>query len=166
MDELWKDVIGYENIYRVSNTGLIISLRSGKFLRPFLNKKKGGYLIVGLHKNSTSITRTVHSLVAEAFVPNPDGKTQVNHKDCNKLNNHASNLEFVTVAENNQHALKNGRLAGRSGPLHAIITTDDVVLMRTLRYMYGVSVSEIERMFGLSRYSCYDILKYRTWKHC
>jgi hypothetical protein len=75
-------------------------------LKPAFDSK--GYLRVGLIINGKLVTRKVHRLVAEAFIPNPENKPFVNHKDGNKSNNRVSNLEWSTAKENTQHAIKNG----------------------------------------------------------
>ena len=81
MEEIWKDIKGYEGLYQVSNLGRIKSKR--KILKPI----KGEYLKVGLSKNGVQKTLYVHRLVAEAFVKNNNEFTHVNHIDENKYNN-------------------------------------------------------------------------------
>ena len=101
--EVWKDVAGYEGLYKVSNKGNIYSVervdsrghrRGGRMLKPGRNSH--GYLTVGLYKNGKSKTKNVHRLVAETFIPNPKGFLEINHKDENKSNNEMSNLEWCT----------------------------------------------------------------------
>ena len=120
MEEIWKDVEGYEGLYQVSNEGRVKSLDRRVAARNDSTMfKKGvlmtlqtthkGYYGVVLQKEGVKRTHQVHRLVATAFIPNLEGKTQVNHIDCNKKNNHVSNLEWVTQNENMQHAVDNGR---------------------------------------------------------
>lgn len=113
--ETWKDVVGFEGSYRVSNLGRVASLRGRyranegtmRILNPGLTS--WGYLRVNLSfKNKPSLHK-VHKLVALAFVPNPHGKPEINHKDFNKQNNRAENLEWVTSEENNLHYTQSGR---------------------------------------------------------
>lgn len=118
-NEIWKDVVGWEGLYIVSNLGNIRSLdrmvangrmgrlHKGKQRKPLLNN---GYLSINLiDKKTGKMTRnSVHRFVAEAFIPNPDNKITVNHIDGNKLNNVVSNLEWATYKENNMHAVQTG----------------------------------------------------------
>ena len=110
--EIWKDVKGYEGKYEISNFGRVKShVKIGTptyYKTPILSTP--GYYTVCLSKDG-KVSRSVgiHRLVAEAFVENTDKtKTEVNHKDGNKLNNYYENLEWVTRKENNEHAVKSG----------------------------------------------------------
>lgn len=102
--EVWRDIEGYEGLYRVSNMGRVRG--RGSCIKP--SKTKKGYLRVELWKGNARHSARIHRLVASAFVPNPHGKPDVNHIDGNKQNNRASNLEWVTPKENNAHAESNG----------------------------------------------------------
>lgn len=105
--EIWRDIIGYDGDYQVSNFARLKSFKRGKvkILNPAFN---GNYFFIYLHKNGESKMHYVHILVAQAFIPNPDNKPQVNHLDGNKVNNHVENLAWVTQSENIQHAFKLG----------------------------------------------------------
>ncbi len=101
--EIWKDIEGYEGLYKVSSDGRVMSFYRGE--KPlFPLRTTSGYLMVYLTKNRKAKYKAVHRLVASAFVPNPHQKTQVNHIDGNKHNNCANNLEWVTPSENVLHA--------------------------------------------------------------
>lgn len=99
MDEVWKDIQGFEGLYQVSTWGRIRSKRG--FLKPYSNHK--GYLKVCLSKDGVKYKKRVNRLVAEAFIDNPLNLPQVNHKDRDKSNNAISNLEWVTAKENRDH---------------------------------------------------------------
>ena len=109
--EIWRPVEGTDGRYEVSNTGKVRSLnykRTGKTeeLRPAADGK--GYLRTVLFYNGKNKTVKVHRLVAEAFIPNPENKPQVNHIDGNKTNNSVDNLEWSSNIDNAHHAIKNG----------------------------------------------------------
>lgn len=122
--EVFRDVLGYEGLYQVSNYGRVKSLerknifycglRKEYLERPTkekilnYNKSNRGYLQVCLTKDGKSKTYTVHRLVAKAFIPNLKNKKQVNHIDGNKENNNIDNLEWATSSENNKHAFRTG----------------------------------------------------------
>ena len=114
MIEIWKDIPEYEGLYQVSNLGNIRSfyLKNGRLsqkTKPIkLKKDRYGYLKLTLCKNKKYKYVTIHRLVAEAFIPNPENKLQVNHKDGNKFNNQVSNLEWCTCIENIHHAFNIG----------------------------------------------------------
>lgn len=109
--EIWRPVIGYEGLYEVSNLGRVKSIprngTPGGILTPNYKNQKH-YAHVALTKNAKPKTTSVHRIVAQAFIPNPDNKPQVNHIDGDKKNNCADNLEWATQSENMRHAFKFG----------------------------------------------------------
>ena len=101
VNEIWKPVKGYEGLYEVSNLGKVKTFHPKEnniILKPYL--MKNGYMQVCLYSKTTRKKLFVHRLVAEAFIPNPDNFTQVNHIDENKQNNCVENLEWVTHLQN------------------------------------------------------------------
>ena len=99
--EVFKDIPGYDG-YSVSSWGRVYNDKTGRFVRPEVHLK--GYLRVDLFNEDGRKHMKVHRLVAEAFVPNPEGKPHINHIDGNNQNNSFSNLEWVTDEENRQKA--------------------------------------------------------------
>lgn len=118
-NEIWKDIPDYEGIYQVSNLARIKSLsrlvkngkKKTKLTKDLILKQTNntsGYKHVTLCKNTINKNGIVHILVAKAFIPNPDNKPEVNHKDGVKTNNNIENLEWVTSSENRIHAYETG----------------------------------------------------------
>lgn len=105
--EQWKDIKGYEGLYKVSDSGRVINIKTDLILTQTINEQ--GYLTVGLRKNYKTTRYKIHRLVAVAFIPNPLLKEQINHIDEDKNNNFAANLEWSTPSENTNHATGNYR---------------------------------------------------------
>lgn len=107
MQEIWKDILGYEGKYQVSNLGNIKNLKylnSNKTKLMCLKKHNKGYKQVELSKNHKTKTYLVHRLVAQAFIPNPNNYPLINHKDFNKQNNNVENLEWCNQSQNMKHS--------------------------------------------------------------
>lgn len=106
---MWKQIYDYPN-YEVSDKGEIRNIKSGRILKTRPNPR--GYYYTNLSKNGNLKVFRIHRIVAQLFIPNPDGKSEVNHIDGNKKNNAADNLEWVTREENRQHAIDTGLMSG------------------------------------------------------
>lgn len=149
--EIWKPIAGYEGLYEVSNLGQVRSLPrknvKGGIKSP--TETKWGYLICPLWKNGKAKHCSVHRLVAEAFIPNPENKPTVNHIDCNRKNNRADNLEWATQSENVRHSVKLGHYAesgAESKPVFQIERTGQ--FQNKFR-----SINEAARITGVSQQS-------------
>lgn len=156
MKEHWKPVKGFEGKYIVSNFGNIMSIP-----RTYINKLGRKYTIDGFilvkHDDTNgydkvwlgdSVMKSVHRIVAEAFIPNPDGFSEVNHIDGDKKNNCASNLEWVTHKKNIEHAIKTGLI----GDFAKKATPDIVIAIRT-EYIPNDrkhSTTALAKKYGLS----------------
>lgn len=142
--------------YDITKDGKIISKkRGGKEVKPQLNGK--GYLRVHI----AGKMYFVHRLVAEKYVPNPDKKPQVNHKDGNKLNNRADNLEWVTNTENRKHAIKAGLHIHGEGCPWAKLTKEQVDFIRNHPEIKGV---EFARLFGVDHKTISAVRRKLSWK--
>lgn len=129
MEEIWKDISGYEGLYQISNLGRVKSFRcSSKFGKPteFILKPSlinSGYGVVTLYSNEKKRKFQIHRLVATAFLPNPLDFPCVNHKDENKLNNCVENLEWCTYQYNNNYG---------TAKIRAVDTKLQNILQKTL----------------------------------
>lgn len=122
--EEWRDVVGYEDLYAVSNMGRIAFLyrqvSNGKSVREIFPKlckltiNNDGYAVVHLHVNNKVIRRLAHRIVAESFIPNPNGKTEIDHINALRDDNRVVNLRWVTSSENSRNpiTLKRNQEAG------------------------------------------------------
>lgn len=146
--------------YKVNNIGQVLGPR--KLLKGFIHPK--GYKHVFLGNGDCS---KVHRLVAEAFIPNPDNKSEVNHKDGDKLNNSVDNLEWCTHSENMQHAVSMGLHKPPSGEKspRAILTQKQVDYIREVfvpkHAKYGQSA--LGRLFGVSNSCVWRVVHNNNW---
>ena len=149
--------------YYVSTFGRVYSSRSGRILNPTIAPV--GYYVVTLRTTTNKgITCFVHRLVMMSFCYIPGcEELQVNHLNCNTLDNYICNLEWVTIAENVHHALQNGLLLTGERAPWTKISTEQVERICEL-YLSGHDVSDIHNMTGYSLGSLYDILQGRTRK--
>lgn len=173
-----KRVKNYEKLYSVTSSGNIIAnrkviignngakiLKEETILKPALD---GKYLFVVLQNKGIKKHKKVHRLVAENFIPNPDNKPIVNHKDGNKLNNAVENLEWVTASENSQHAVDNGlrkynSISGELGGL-AKISNEQVIIIRD-RYSLGETSRKLGQEFGVDKSTILKIVNRKTFKN-
>lgn len=134
--EIWKDVVGYEGFYKVSNKGNVYSIArmdtigrkcGGSTLRP--RPHPDGYLQVSLYKDGVRKHKLIHRLVANAFIPNPKKYSEVNHRDEVKTNNELSNLEWCDTKHNVNYGTRNTRVSRKlSKKVRAVnVETGEVV---------------------------------------
>ncbi len=177
MNEIWKDVIGWENYYQISNTGYVrskdrymrhyqggLALLKGKLLSP--NRVKG-YLVATFFKDEHRERWLIHRLVAIHFISNPENKPTVNHKNTIKNDNRADNLEWATDSEQQIHAVKNGLRDNTMGEKNNLskVKNEDVIKMRELYATGNFFQREIADMFGLTEEHCHKIINRKAWKH-
>lgn len=169
--ERWVDIRGFEGHYQVSNMGRVRSLDRGMYVRqdryskPRWTNRKGRVLKPGLDGKGYPMVRLcsfgdvkqimVHRLVALHFVPNPDKKPVVNHLDANPLNSRATNLEWCTIKENNQHSVcRKPKIYKASGGRPYFNKQDRAILTELFRA--GVGVTAIAQQLDLP----YDRVRY------
>lgn len=171
---MWKDIIDYEGLCQINEFGEIKSLeriRKGPCNSICINKEQllksyvanTGYFKTGVMKNRKHKNLYNHIEVAKAFIPNPLGLPQVNHKDGNKLNNFVDNLEWVTNKVNVQHAYNNNLIKPKRKIVH--LTEEQIKEIISLKGVLGET--KIARMFNVSHsyVNCIHNKKYKKWLH-
>lgn len=161
--EIWKEIIGYEGLYLISNLGRVRSLRKNGdfFLRCSPNSY--GYPTACLSKDGGYKQVKVHSLLAKHFIPNPENKPQVNHKNGIKGDNSLENLEWVTHKENLNHAFDLNLSAYGERSYKAKLTNEDVLQIAKLSGCRSVAIL-LGRIYGVSYITIEKIWAGLTWK--
>ena len=160
--EVWKDIAGYEGLYQVSSFGRVKSLWHGRerIRKPHLNHK--GYSELNLCKGGNVKGFKVHRLVAEAFIPNPQNKREVNHINGIKADNRVENLEWVTPSENQLHAYNTGLRKSAEENFHAKLTNEQVAYIR--ENPCGLSNTELAERFGVAQPTICNIQLGKTYQ--
>lgn len=167
----WKDVLGYETLYRVNSEGEVYSKRSGRIIKQGVSHK--GYCVVstkiGGRAGVCKMLR-VHRMVAETFIPNPENKPFVNHIDGVKTNNSVSNLEWVTAKENTKHAINHPLINHFEVSKLAIsrrrLTDEQVRFIRlnaTLEATERKSIRELASILQISHSTICDIVNLKAY---
>lgn len=143
--EEWRDVVGYEGKYKVSNSGRVVSLlrKQPKEMKQFLNTF--GCLQVMLSYNGKTKSIRIHRLVADAFIPNIDNKPQINHINEIKTDNTVSNLEWVTNKENQNHGTTNRRKSKALTKTIVQICPKTNMVLKVWEYVYELAESGYNR---------------------
>lgn len=136
---IWKDIENYEGLYQVSNLGEVRSIRNGKCRKLKVCEGAYKYLLIQLSKNGKATTYRVHRLVAQAFIPNPHNYEQVNHKDEDKQNNLASNLEWCNQVYNCNYGTFRKRVGVRAKKIRCITTGEIFNSQAEAEQKYGAT---------------------------
>jgi len=170
MNTEWRDVVGYEGIYKISNRGELRKI----LINGILGKESGtvgtqGYKVTKLYAYGKKTMRSIHSMVAEAFIgPYPKDK-EINHIDGNKQNNSVENLEYITKTENMNHAIKMGLrwVPKGSACKQSILTESDVAEIRRIAKERGFRCGQkqLANQFGVSERTIQSIIYREHWKH-
>lgn len=153
MEETFKNVVGFEELFAISDQGRLWSKRSKKILKQYIHKN--GYYVcstkIGGRKGVNKCFK-IHRLVAEAFLENPENKPTVNHKDGNKLNNKLENLEWSTHKEQIEHAISTGLTSSRKEENNpsAKITNSEAYAILQARMETGLGAVNLGRLLGYS----------------
>jgi len=172
MEEVWKDIEGYNEDYKISNKGRVKSFKqydNGKILSPYLGTT--GYRKVRLTNNEGSKDLKVSRLVGLYFVDNPENKSQINHKNGDKTCDKYWNIEWSSCSENVQHAYDNGLIdlnTRRNNGItngHAKLKERDVLEIRNAYKLGCFTQKEIAEAYNISNGQVSNIVNRKSWAH-
>ena len=164
-EEVWKDVIGFEGKYEVSNLGKV---RNKKNLRVLKAQDHNGYERVYLNDGQKQRKLRVHRIVAKVFLNPPEHpkQTMINHKDSNRSNNNVDNLEWCTHRENVSHAIKKGTVKGNDN-FEKCVRRDVEKDVKVIRYLYEtthLTQMELSEIFNISGNAVSSIINRKLHK--
>lgn len=163
MQEEWRDVIGYEGYYIVSNTGKIKRIKKmpGTSCKILKQTYSYGYSHVNLSKQNTLKRIRVHKIVCQAFLDNPNNKKSINHIDNNRSNNNLSNLEWCTAKENYEHSRIQGRNTRGEKQHSSKLNEESVKEIKKSK----LNNAELGRKFNVNKSSIRMIRIGKNWSH-
>lgn len=168
--EGFRVIPGFNGMYYINENGDVWSTYKHRLMDQHPIQKTGYLGVLLLDENGKKYLRRIHQLVVITWIGSAPGtigakrgQYVINHKDCNKHNNHISNLEWITAEDNIRHAWENGRHAVGEDSSNVIFTSQQVRQMR-LRMLNGEGALKIAKEFGVSRGSVQKIKEYRNWK--
>ena len=144
--------------------------RDGRVISKYTNREIGcsdvlGYRRAALYKDGEKYTRKIHRIVAETFIPNPENKPQVNHKNGNKSDNRVENLEWATAAENGQHAYDTGLNVSQKGEKHGGSKLSKESVLEIRQNAQGLTLGALGEKYGVSIATISFIINRKTWQH-
>ncbi len=156
----------YEN-YFVNEQGDVFSTKFNKVRKIKLAITADGYLQISISNNGKAKSILVHRLIAETFIPNPQKKIEVNHKNGIKNDNRVENLEWVTHKENIKHAYAIGLSIGNIGKNHPLAKLNEkqVLEIRKLYFTKKYTLKVLGKMFNVSIPQISSIINNKSWKH-
>lgn len=160
--EEWRPVVGSDGFFEVSNFG---NIRRAKDKNLVCLETRLGYFRAPLTRQGSRTRFDVHRAVALAFIPNPQGKETVNHKDSDKKNNHVSNLEWATDRENQNHAIENRLHRDEERHWNHKLTKAQVQKIKKIKQESYRHRQLVAQRFGVTQSTIYAIWIGKTWKY-
>jgi hypothetical protein len=173
--EIWKDIMGMEGLYQISNLGRVkvlpmiikfsnrICRRKEKILKTWI--KEYGYVCVKIGCNKKYKHYKIHQLIATAFIPNPENKPEVNHKNGISSDNRIENLEWCTHLENMQHASRFGLMKSGEFNHNSKLKKADISIIRSTYKKGEITHKELAKKFNISPSQITDIINHKAWNH-
>lgn len=161
---IWKQIKDYEGLYEISEDG---NIRNKKGSLKIVSPNKRGYKRVTLCKNGKEKIISIHRLVAEAFIPNPENKPQVNHINGIRSDNNVENLEWCTQSENQLHAFSTGLQKGNVGESNGRSKITDLQA-KEIRSLYNdnrASPAKLSKQFNVSPKTIRRIISSKTFNN-
>lgn len=172
-NEIWSNIKGFDN-YKVSNYGRVVNKSTNYELTPSVRKN---YFRVALYDSQGGHWQSVHRLVAEAFIPNPNNMPQINHKDGNKQNNYVENLEWCNNSHNQLHAWRTGlqhrtakhekqiaKLTELNKRTKRTLSNEQVLFIRKNYVKGNTTYKYFADLFGVSQKTIEMVVKYKRYK--
>lgn len=165
-----KPIKGFEKFYEISDNGEVITLKRDKYIKEekiskgFKNQK--GYLRFDFRRRGGKIV-LVHRLVAEAFIPNPNNYSQINHIDGDKTNNNVKNLEWCNNSYNQKHAFKNGLQKSNFNHHNSKLNYEDVIYIKKeyKKNILGHGIHSLAKKFGVCDSTIRQIIEGKSYKN-
>ena len=176
MNENWYSLIGYEHYYEISDLGrfrskarFVKGRNNSKLLKPSrilsIKQHTGGYSYVQLTINSKEKNITTHRYIALHFIPNPENKPFVNHKNGIKTDNKIDNLEWCTHSENMKHAFDNGLEEGRKGISHHNVKLSEADVLNIRKRVLNENPKDLAKEYKIHPVTISNIKLRKSWKH-
>lgn len=149
-----RDVVGFEGLYAVTSCGKVWSYKSNKFMAQRYDDD--GYLRVNLRKDGKAYTKHIHRLVAEAYIPNPEGKPQVDHIDEVKTHNWLKNLRWATPGENTRHSVlgRKRTWSNKRRPIYCVELDQVFPTQAEASRKLNINLSALNRVLRGKRETC------------